>query len=87
MKSGAMGVIPRQLRIDYPGTVHHVMSRGNREAADDPVAQEHRETGGIGEFQERDCQAAQLGPTQWENGRSHCGNLKAKKSYQEKEPN
>ena len=22
-----MGVMPRQLRIDYPGAIHHVMSR------------------------------------------------------------
>ena len=25
-----MGVMPRQLRIDYPGAIHHVMSRGDR---------------------------------------------------------
>src|SRR5271165_1456987 len=25
-----MGVMPRQLRIDYPGAIHHVLSRGDR---------------------------------------------------------
>jgi len=25
-----MVVMPRQLRIDYPGAIHHVMSRGDR---------------------------------------------------------
>ena len=27
---GEMVVMPRQLRIDYPGAIHHVLSRGDR---------------------------------------------------------
>ena len=38
-KSGGLVLMPRQMRIDYPGAIHHVMSRGDRREAiyDDDV--------------------------------------------------
>ena len=42
-----MAVMPRQLRIDYPGAIHHVMSREDRRediCHDEVDRQEFRKT-------------------------------------------
>ena len=60
---------------------------GRPRSIDHPVAQEHSEAGGLGEFQERECHAAHLDASERETGRNQCGNQKPKKSCQENEPN
>ena len=73
--------MPRQLRIDYPGAVHHVMSRGDRRENiyhDDVDRQDFLKT--LAEA----CHKAAA--SEREPGRSRRGNPKAKQTCQENAP-
>jgi len=63
-----------------------IADRGAVEAGDNPVVQEHCGAGWIGEFKERECEAAHLDAGERETAQSRRGSQKPTKPCKENEP-